>query len=396
MRTYKVASLFAGCGGTDVGVTGGFSFLGRSYERHPTELVYANDFDPGACDLFDRNFDIRIDRGDIRKVSVAKVPHFDILTAGFPCQSFSIVAQNPPRLGIKDSDKGTLFEEVCRFLKEESPVAFICENVKGILSANKGQAFPIILDSLRRCGYHVTHMLLNASKYGVPQRRERVFIVGFKNPDAFSRFAVPPEVEWLDVLRSVVMDEKSVPEKYYFSDRAVAGMLAAKKEMNKGRAQPLDKPCNTVAAHLAKVSLNSTDPVLKINDRYRRFLPREVARIQSFPDSYVLEGAENRQYKALGNAIPPVLAWHVMNAVRKALESDEGGRIVKLKGGVTDERWSEKHYKVPRMTQMMLAVERRNAKMAKPQKANGFAGKAYSAKKKKSPKKLGRQKPRKK
>ena len=308
MRNYKVASLFAGCGGTDIGITGGFTFLGRSYERHPTELVYANDFDEGACDLFDRNFDIRIDRSDIRMVSPKKVPSFDILTAGFPCQSFSIVAQNPPRLGIKDSDKGTLFEEVCRFLNEQKPAAFMCENVKGILSANKGQAFPIILDSLRRCGYHVTHMLLNASKYGVPQRRERVFIVGFKDAETFSRFVPPAEVEWSDVLGSVVMDERSVAEKYYFSERAVAGMLAAKKEMNKGRAQQLDKPCNTVGAHLAKVSLNSTDPVLKIADRYRRFVPREVARIQSFPDSYVLEGPENRQYKALGNAIPPILA----------------------------------------------------------------------------------------
>ena len=383
MHNYKVASLFAGCGGTDIGITGGFTFLGRSYERHPTELVYANDFDEGACDLFDRNFDIRIDRSDIRMVNPKKVPSFDILTAGFPCQSFSIVAQNPPRLGIKDSDKGTLFEEVCRFLNEQKPAAFMCENVKGILSANKGQAFPIILDSLRQCGYHVTHMLLNASKYGVPQRRERVFIVGFKEAETFSRFVPPAEVEWNDVLGSVVMDEQTVPEKYYFSDRAVAGMLAAKKEMNKGRVQQLDKPCNTVGAHLAKVSLNSTDPVLKIAERYRRFVPREVARIQSFPDSYVLEGPENRQYKALGNAIPPILAWHVMNSIRKALNPKaKGGVIRSEKFGASDESWSEKHYTIPQMSQMLLAVERKKAKMSDKEKASGLKGVIYSQKKK--------------
>ena len=381
MQTYKVASLFAGCGGTDVGVTGGFEYLGMSYGRHPTKLVYANDFDEGACDLFDRNFDIKIDRGDIRKVDTSKIPTYDILTAGFPCQSFSIVAQNPPRLGIKDSDKGTLFEEVCRFLRDHHPRAFICENVKGILSANKGKAFPIILDSLRRCGYTVTHMLLNAAKFGVPQRRERVFIVGFKKPEDYSRFAVPSEVKGTAVLRSVVFDEKEIPAKYYFSDRAVAGMLAAKPEMNKGRAQNLDKPCGTVGAHLAKVSLNSTDPVLKIGGRYRRFMPREVARIQSFPDTYVLDGVEARQYRALGNAIPPVLAWHVMNSVQRALEPKSvGGLISPAKVGCED-GWSERHKRLDsKPVQMLLAVERKKARMTAKQKAKGFGGKKLTVK----------------
>ena len=97
-------------------------------------------------------------------------------------------------------------------------------------------------------------------------------------------------------------------------------MLRAKKEMNKGRAQDLSGPCGTVGAHLAKVSLNSTDPVLCVNGKYRRFIPREVARIQSFPDEYKLIGSEAQQYKALGNAIPPVLAWQVMNSIIAALE----------------------------------------------------------------------------
>lgn len=362
---YKVASLFAGCGGTDVGISGGFTYLGNTYDRHPTQLVYANDFDAGACDLFDRNFDIRIDRSDVRKVDTSKIEPFDILTAGFPCQSFSIVAQNPPRLGIKDSDKGTLFEEVCRFLKDCKPRAFICENVKGILSANQGKAFPIILDSLRRCGYFVTHMVLNAARYGVPQRRERVFIVGFADSEAFSRFVVPSVVDKATTLRSVVFPESDVPTKYFFSERAVAGMRAAKPEMNKGRAQDLDKQCGTLGAHLAKVSLNSTDPVLCIDGRYRRFLPREVARIQSFPDSYILDGAESRQYRALGNAIPPVLSWHVMNSVRKALNvADRGGEVVRVSKGVSVDSWSERHHKVEwKPVQMLLSVERKKVRL---------------------------------
>ena len=323
MRTLKIASLFAGCGGTDVGVEGSFDFHGQRYTRLPTKLVYANDFEPTACDLFDQNFDVKIDRTDIRSVKTDSVPAYDFLTAGFPCQSFSIVAQNPPRLGIKDSEKGALFEEVCRFLKAHKPKGFLCENVKGILSANGGTAFPIIMRSLRECGYHVMHLLLNSRFYGIPQRRERVFIIGFRDAEVMDVYRPPVPVVGTANLGDVVFAERDIPQKYYFSDRAVAGMLAAKPEMNKGRAQLLNEPCNTVGAHLCKVSFNSTDPVLCVGGRYRRFVPREVARIQSFPDSYNLVGSEASQYKALGNAIPPVLAWHVMKSICDAFDRRE-------------------------------------------------------------------------
>ena len=99
-------------------------------------------------------------------------------------------------------------------------------------------------------------------------------------------------------------------------------MMKKRESMNKGRAQDINKPCNTVGAHLAKVSLNSTDPVLMEGERYRRFTPREVARIQSFPDNFELVGSESAQYRALGNAIPPVMFWYVAKAVSKELKKD--------------------------------------------------------------------------
>ena len=113
--------------------------------------------------------------------------------------------------------------------------------------------------------------------------------------------------------------DHDVPEKYYFSEKAVEGMMRNRASMNKGRAQDTTKPCNTVGAHLAKVSLNSTDPVLFENGRYRRFTPREVARIQSFPETFILSGSDGDQYRALGNAIPPVMFWYVANAVSECL-----------------------------------------------------------------------------
>ena len=320
MEKLKVASLFCGCGGTDVGLLGNFNFLGKHYASNSMEIVYANDIDDNACNIFKKNFKIVPDNRDIREVKSNEIPEFDILTGGFPCQSFSIIAQNPKRLGVKD-ERGKLFFEMCRILRERQPRCFIAENVKGILTANKRSAFPLIIKEFEDSGYDVQYKVLNSADYGVPQKRERVIIVGFRK-DLHVAFGFPSgEIEEeanYAALRDVI--EKDVDEKYYFSDRAVAGMMKKRETMNKGRAQDINKPCNTVGAHLAKVSLNSTDPVLMQHDRYRRFTPREVARIQSFPDEFELVGSESAQYRALGNAIPPVMFWHVARAVKEELQ----------------------------------------------------------------------------
>ena len=318
MDKLKVASLFCGCGGTDVGLSGGFEFLGKSYSENPVEIVYANDIDANACSIFENNFGLKPDNRDIRQVSSDEIPEIDILTGGFPCQSFSIVAQNPKRLGVKD-DRGMLFFEMCRILRDKQPKCFIAENVKGLLSANNKQAFPLIFQEFENCGYNVKAKLINAVDYGVPQKRERVIIVGIRKDFGvsfdFSNLPVQPEAV---PLSSVI--ESDVGEKYYFSQKAVDGMMRNRESMNKGRAQDINLPCNTVGAHLAKVSLNSTDPVLQIGDRFRRFTPREVARIQSFPESFKLTGTESAQYRALGNAIPPVMFWYIARAVAELID----------------------------------------------------------------------------
>ena len=324
MEKLKVASLFCGCGGTDVGLLGDFDFLGKHYASNGMEIVYANDIDDNACNIFKENFGITPDNRDIREVKSEEIPEFDILTGGFPCQSFSIIAQNPKRLGVKD-ERGMLFFEMCRILRERQPKCFIAENVKGILTANKKSAFPLILKEFEDSGYDVQYRILNSANYGVPQKRERVIIVGFRK-DLNIDFSFP-DVEIEDEnnfapLKKVI--EKKVDEKYFFSERAVAGMMKKRESMNKGRAQDINKPCNTVGAHLAKVSLNSTDPVLMEGKRYRRFTPREVARIQSFPDNFELVGSETAQYRALGNAIPPVMFWYVAKAVKDELQDKIG------------------------------------------------------------------------
>lgn len=317
--TIKTISLFCGCGGMDLGLEGGFSYLGKKYSKLPFQIIKAIDNDPFCTKIYNENFKTKCETQDVRRLNTNDLKDFDLLVGGFPCQSFSISAQNPPRLGYKD-DNGRLFFEMVRILKKKRPKAFIAENVKGLLSANKGMAFPMIINEFEKAGYHVVHKLLIASKYGVPQRRERVIIIGFRNKRNFNVFEFPDEEQEKRVLRDVIDESANTEEKWFFSEKAVVGMMNVREKMNKGRVQDLDKPCNTISSHLAKVSLNSTDPVLFVDGKYRRFTPAEAARIQSFPDSFLFGSvSQSKQYKAIGNAVPPVMMWNIAKKVAEAM-----------------------------------------------------------------------------
>jgi DNA (cytosine-5)-methyltransferase 1 len=329
MERLKVASLFCGCGGMDLGVVGGFEFLSTEYPRSAFDIVYAVDNDEYCTKIYNENFEHKCQVKDVRDIDTAKMPDFDVLIGGFPCQSFSISAQNPPRLGYKD-ERGMLFFEMVKVLKEKRPRAFVAENVKGLLSANNKKAFPMILKEFADAGYRIQYFLVNASRFGVPQKRERVIIIGFRDKKDEDNFSFSHFIPGSSVLGDVIDEHENENESLYFSERAVAGMMAVREKMNKGRAQSLDEPCNTISAHLAKVSLNSTDPVLMIGGRYRRFSCREAARIQSFPDTFVLDVVSQiRQYKAIGNAVPPVMMWHIANSLQRTFEAtDSDGKSV--------------------------------------------------------------------
>lgn len=322
MKNYKIASFFSGCGGMDLGAEGGFSFLGREYPKLKTQTIFASDYDKDVCEIYNLNFPWKCLQEDIRKIESEQVPKHDILTGGFPCQSFSVVAQNPKRLGYKD-ERGKLFFEMCRILKDKKPKVFVAENVKGLLSADKGETFPLIIKEFEQVGYKVKYKLINASHFGVPQKRERVFIVGFKHKKHHDAFDFPDPVTEKNPVALKHVLEDNIEEKYFFSERAVAGLKATKhsKNMNKGRAQDIEQPCNTVTSHLAKVSLNSTDPVLHDGKRYRMFTPREVARIQSFPEEFKLLDGKGKNYRALGNAVAPVVMWHITKRIVDVLDS---------------------------------------------------------------------------
>ncbi len=296
--------------------------MGKYYSKNPIQHVFANDIEQGACDIFRDNFNTPITKMDMKHVSTTNIPDHDILIAGFPCQSFSIVAQNPVRLGIK-SDNGILFREMIRVLKDKKPLCFIAENVKGILSANNKKAFPLIINEFKNAGYTVEWKLVNSANFGIPQRRERVFIIGFRNQLNKKPVITIPDLK-LTPLKKVLLDRESIDKRYYFSKKAIEGLKRSCKnhpDMNKGRFQDRDAPSATMSAHLCKASLNSMDPVLKEGRRFRRFTPREVARIQSFPDEFKLNTSDKKQYVALGNAVPPIVMWHISKSVLRQIKA---------------------------------------------------------------------------
>ncbi len=319
----RIASMFSGCGGSDLGLVGGFTFLGKRYKKLGNDIVFALDNDPKAVDTYNYNFDVPATLADIETFDIKKIPDFDILVGGFPCQSFSTV--NPTKNPF--DKRGKLYKRMSQILAIKKPKFFIAENVKGLVVLQKGKIFDDIKKDFADQGYIVTHKVFNAADYGVPQKRERVFIVGvrkdiplsFKFPNPLHSQDGVGEKGWVP-LKKVI--DSLIPEdpKYFFSKKAVDGMKKAKNNMKRGLAQSLEAPSLTITSHLAKVSLNSRDPVLLVDkkkEKYRRFTPLEAARIQSFPDTFKFPVSDAFAYKQIGNAIPPLLMWHVASALLK-------------------------------------------------------------------------------
>lgn len=320
----KVASLFCGCGGSDLGILGGFSFLGQHYCRLLFDIVFAVDFDKYAVDTYNANFLHQAVCADVSDINFTTLPDIDVLVGGFPCQSFSTV--NPTK--DTNDERANLYKQIVRFLREKRPKYFICENVKGLITLQRGAIINKIVSEFEAEGYNVQYKLLKAVEYGIPQKRERVFIIGIRKDIDCTYFYPKTTNDENDAipLRTVINKLQIAEEKYYFSERAVQGMKNAKNNMKRGLWQDLNGPCLTITAHLAKTSINSRDPLLLVNpdtELYRRFTPREAARIQSFPENFILNKSEAKSYKQIGNAIPPVLMWHVAKALQDAIMASD-------------------------------------------------------------------------
>ena len=323
-QTLSVASLFSGCGGADLGMMGGFTFLGKRYARNRTQIIHASDIDKDAVATYNMNFRHEAQVKDARDISFIN-QDFDIVAGGFPCQSFSTV--NP--LKDPEDDRGQLYRELVRLGVEADAKVIIGENVKGFYTLKSGMYFRKFRQLLEDNGYTVFHRILAAHDFGVPQKRERLFVVAFRRDQGISNFDFPkPTIPLVTgspqyrPLESVIDSLQDVPQKYFFSERAVAGVKAAKPNMKRALAQDLSQPCLTITSHLAKASLNSRDPVLLVDPQrelYRRFTPLEASRIQGFPDSFEWPDSDLKSYRQIGNAISPIVMWNLTRSVMRAL-----------------------------------------------------------------------------
>ena len=319
---YKVVSLFCGCGGADCGIIGGFEYNSKKYDRLPFDIIYATDINEKAINTLKANFTTKqIECRDICDISSADIPDHNVLVGGFPCQSFSTV--NPTKDPF--DDRANLYKQMVRIAKDKRPEICIAENVKGLMTLHKGNILKTIREAFDSAGYYTYCQLVNAADYGVPQKRERMIMICVRK-DMEQKFQFPQkpnENNWVPL--SVAISELAIPDrKYYFSEKAVQGMKNAKNNMKRGLAQSLDSPCLTITSHLAKTSLNSRDPVLLVDaskELYRRFTPREAARIQSFPETFVFAGSEGDAYRQIGNAIPPVMFWYIAKTVADYLNT---------------------------------------------------------------------------
>ena len=256
--------------------------------------VFSSDIDPYCQDSYEANFGER-PQGDITQINEKNIPDHDILFAGFPCQPFSIIGQ---MRGLDDT-RGTLFFDIARIIKEKRPRAFVLENVKQLVGHDKGHTLKVILKCLNGLGYHVQYAVLNALDYGLPQKRERVFIVGHEQPVMFT---FPNPVRPFKPLAEIL--EEGVSKKYYASDY----IRKKRKENHKSSYHPSiwhENKSGNICSYPFSCALRAgaSYNYLLVNGE-RRLTPREMFRLQGFPDRYRIVVSDGQARKQAGNAVP--------------------------------------------------------------------------------------------
>ena len=302
---YRVASLFAGCGGLDLGFQGGFEFLGKKYARTGFGVCWANEINPAACKTYSRNLGAEIICGDIKDVIKSLPTEVDVVMGGFPCQDISI---NGKMLGIKGR-RSCLYTYIIDAVRKTNPRVFVAENVGSLMLKQNEYSLKTILHDFKSLGYDVTYHVYHAEDYGVPQTRERVIFVGTRKD--VGNFTVPPPLDAPVITAGEALrDLEDAPQSKEFSH---VWSLAAPSGEQGSRRLVEDRPGYTIRAEChGNIQFHYRLP--------RRISMREAARIQSFPDSFVFPCGIRETERQIGNAVPPVLAWHVAMAVRRALE----------------------------------------------------------------------------
>lgn len=317
------ASFFAGVGGVDLG-----------FEEQGFKTIYANEFDTKARETFSLNFShVQLDGRDIREVSASEVPTVDVIVGGFPCQAFSIEGY---RQGFRDEKgRGTLFFELARIVEEKQPQAIFLENVKNLVNHDKGNTFKVILTTLEELGYFVTYRVMNAAEYGnIPQGRERIYIVGFKDKAVYESFQFPEKIELSKSVFDVIDFKGAVEEQYYYREdkhyypllRDNIVSVGSIYEYRRGNTIRENKS-GVVPTLLASMGTggNNVPIILTEDGEIRKLTPRECFNIQGFPRSYKFpeKMANSHLYKQAGNSVAVPVVSRIAKQIKLALESEK-------------------------------------------------------------------------
>lgn len=313
-QKFRTIDLFAGVGGIRLG-----------FEKAGFETVFANDFEEKCKDTYDLNFKReKLTVEDIRKIGIDDLPEFDFLLGGFPCQAFSIAGY---RQGFNDEkDRGNLFFDVAKIIEARRPTGFLLENVKNLKSHDNGKTFTIIKETLENLGYFIKFEVLNSMEYGnIPQNRERIYIVGFKNEKHYENFSFP-EKKKLNVKITDLL-EKNVPEKYYYNGKPLYEKL--KDDVKRiGRVYQWRRKyvrenkkgvCPTLTANMGTGGHNV--PIVKDKKGIRKLTPKECSRIQGFPNSYKLpkDISDSALYKQFGNSVSVPVIQAIAKQIKLAI-----------------------------------------------------------------------------
>ena len=318
-----VASFFAGVGGIDLG-----------FEEQRFRTVYANEFNTKARETFALNFPhVQLDGRDIRDVPTSEVPSIDIIVGGFPCQAFSTEGYQQ---GFQDEKgRGTLFFELAHIIEDKQPKAVFLKNVKNLVRHDKGNTLRVILKTLEDLGYYMTYQVMNASEYGnIPQGRERIYIVGFKDKAVSERFQFPDKVELTKSVFDVIDFKTKVDEQYYYREdkhyypllRDNIVSIGSIYEYRRGNTIRENKS-GVVPTLLASMGTggNNVPLILTESGEIRKMTPKECFNTQGFPSSYRFPEklANSHLYKQAGNSVAVPVVSRIAKQIRLVLESEQ-------------------------------------------------------------------------
>jgi len=306
---YKVIDLFAGVGGIRLGFEKAF--------KNKVSFVFSSELDKYAQKTYNANHN-EIPHGDITQIEAHEIPKHDIILAGFPCQAFS---QAGLKKGFEDT-RGTLFFDVARIAKYHKPKVIFLENVKGFKNHDKGNTFKVVKETLEDLGYKIYSEILNAKHFGVPQNRERIYIIGFL--DHSVNFSFPKKFENTPKLGDIL--DNKVDDKYTISDKLWAGHKRRKlehKAKGNGFGYSMFNHDSEYTSTLSARYYKDGSEVLieQKNKNPRKLSPREAGRLQGFPDDFKIVVSDTQAYKQFGNsvAIPVIeeLAKNIFKEIRK-------------------------------------------------------------------------------